>query len=315
MKKLLLVTLIIFAFALSGCNFPGFEGETTLDPDDAMATEISRILTGTPIQIDSTATPVVEENEPTQAPEKTEEIQPTEAEEELPEPTQPVEPEDTEEPDETEEPTQTPEPTDTPAPTPTATLADTDPTGDLGNPDWVDNMNNGDNWPTGVDQYSAIKFEDGYLKLTAGTDVDGWRVTWPSLGDFYLEATLQSPDCSGSDHFGLMFRVPSDSQASKGYLFGITCDGRYSLRRWDGTVMYSLIGLTSSDAINEGEEEVNKIGIMAKDSNLTLYINGEKVNEVSDANYLEGRFGVFVGGTNVEDLTVWVDQIRYWDVP
>lgn len=300
MKKLTLITIIIFALVLAGCNLPGSEGDSALDPDAAMATEIARILTGTPIQVDESPTQVVEE------PEETEEVEPTEVEEALPEPTQPVE---------VEEPTATPAPTATTAPTPTATLADTDPTRNLGDPNWVDNMNNDDNWPTGFSDYTSIEFKDGFLRLTSQTDLDGWRVSWPTIDDFYLETTLQTPECDGSDHFGLMFRVPADSQAGKGYLFGITCDGRYGLRRWDGRTMHFLVNWTSHDSIKEGNNVVNKLGVMARASNLAFYINGQKVNEVTDSNYLEGKFGFFVGGTNVEKLSVWVDQVRYWTQP
>jgi hypothetical protein len=305
MKKLTLVTIIIFAFVLAGCNLPGSERDAAIDPDDAMATEIARILTGTPIQVDESPTQVVEEPEETQEVQPTE-AEPTEAEEELPEPTQTIE---------VEEPTATPAPTDTPAPTPTATLADTDPTRNLGDPNWVDNMNNDDNWPTGISEYTTIDFKDGFLRLTAQTDLDGWRVSWPTIGDFYLETTLQTPACDGSDRFGLMFRVPAESQAGKGYLFGITCDGRYGLRRWDGKTMHFLINWTANDAIKEGNNVVNKLGVMARGSDLAFYINGQKVDEVTDSNYLEGKFGFFVGGTNVEDLSVWVDQVRYWTEP
>jgi hypothetical protein len=300
MKKLTLITIIIFAFGLAGCNFPGFEGDTALDPDDAMATEIARILTGTPIQVDESPTQVIEE------PEETEEVEPTEPEAELPEPTPTVA---------VEEPTATPAPTDTPAPTPTSTLAGTDPALTLGDPTWVDNMNNGDNWPTGFDKFTSIDFKDGFLRLTALTDLDGWRVSWPTIEDFYLEATLQTPECDGGDHFGLMFRVPADSQAGRGYLYGITCDGRYGLRRWDGRTMHILVDWTDDDAIKEGDNVVNKLGVMARGSNLALYINGQKVNEVTDSSYLDGKFGIFVGGINVEDLSVWVDQVRYWTEP
>lgn len=295
MKKLIVFTILIFAFVLTGCNFPGFQSDVELDPDDAMATEIARILTGTPIQIEPTDSPVEDEIEEPEIPEETEAV--------LTEPTEPAEP------------TQTPAPTDTPQPTPTATLADTDPPLTLGSPDWVDNMNNDDNWPTGYSEYSAIAFSDGFLKLTALSDVDGWRVTWPTIDDFYLEATLQTPECSGNDHYGLMFRVPADSQAGKGYLFGITCDGRYSLRRWDGTVMHFPVNWTAHNAIIKGENVVNKLGVMGQGQNIALYINGQKVQEVADSNYLEGKFGLFVGGTNVEDLTLWVDQVRYWTQP
>lgn len=294
MKKLIVVTTLIFALFLSGCNFPGFGTDEAPDPEDAMATEIARILTGTPVEVDVSPTPVDEDVE----------VEPTP----LPEPTEPVE---------TEEPTPVPTPTpaDTPVPTPTATLVSTDPTLTLGNPDWVDNMNNDANWPTGFSDFTAIKFENGFLKLTAQTNLDGWRVSWPVIEDFYLEATLQTPECEGNDHFGLMFRVPADSRAGQGYLFGITCDGRYSLRRWDGTTMHFLINRTANDAINEGANVVNRLGVMARGANLAFYINGQKVNEVSDSNYLEGKFGIFVGGTNVDNLSVWVDQVRYWTVP
>jgi hypothetical protein len=300
MKKFKLFSIIVLALVLVGCNMPGSQ-EGEVDQDDSMATEIAKILTGTPVEIEPSATPVVEDEEPT-------EVVETE------EPTQ----EPTEEPEtETPEPTETPEEEeDTPTPTaePTPTTVAGDPASTLGEPDWVDNMEDGEGWATGYSEYSSIEFDDGYLKLTADQDVDGWRLTWPFLEDFYLEAKVQSPECEGSDHFGIMFRVPANANANRGYLYGITCDGRYGLRRWDGQTMYFPVPWTESDVIKVGEDVVNTLGIMADGSTLTLYINGQEVDEVTEGSYLAGSFGVFVGGTNVEDLTVWVDQIRYWTI-
>lgn len=323
MKKFTIISLILVAVLLSSCNYPGYESDSSSEPDDAMATEISRILTGTPIQVDEEPTPS-EEIEETDSPDQTEE-----PEQETAEPEEPEEPEETEvtetvEPEETEaettEPeeetaTVTPTPTMTPTTTPTETLAETDPVLTLGDSDWVDEMNNGTHWPTGFNEYTSISFDDGYLKMAADTELDGWRFTWPLIADSYLEATLQSPNCEGNDHFGVMFRSPKDADANKGYLFGITCDGRFSLRRWNGQTMFYPVDWTASDAIKTGENEINKLGIMAEGENLTLYINGQKVKEVTDDAYLAGNFGIFVGGTNVEDVAVWVDQIRYWTIP
>lgn len=312
MKKIITLSLIILAVILSGCNMPGYESPPD-ESDDSMATEISRILTGTPIEIQ----PTPQEEQPTTEPEE----QTTEPQEDTVEPaTATPLPEETEVPPtetlEPEEDTPTPTSTFTPTLAPTATLSDTDPAASLGSPDWVDGMDDGDNWPTGYNEYTSIDFEDGYLKLTADLDVDGWRLSWPFLDDFYLESTLKTDDCQGADHFGLMFRVPANANANKGYLFGITCDGKYSLRRWDGVNMYSPVSWTASNAINKGENVVNKIGVMAKGENLALYINGQKIKEVVDNVYLEGNFGIFVGsGGTTEDLTVWVDQIRYWENP
>lgn len=284
MKKQTVILLILLALVVSACNMPGYNDSETDETDDSMATEIAKILTGTPIEVEPTPTSIEETTapEPTNTP---------------------------------EEATATPAPTDTPTLEPTPTLADTDPAQTLGDPDWVDNMENGDNWATGYSDYTSIEFDDGYLQLTAEDDVDGWRLAWPTLDNFYLEAKVQSPECEGSDHFGLMFRVPANSNANKGYLFGITCDGRYSLRRWDSETMHFPVTWTETDALNTGEDETNIMGVMADGANLALYINGQKVEQLTDNAYLEGKFGVFVGADNVEDLTVWVDYVRYWDLP
>jgi hypothetical protein len=284
MKKLTIISLLVLALVLTGCNFPGSQDQTPEGEDDSMATEIARILTGTPVEAETTPTLI-----PTQIP-PTSTTKPTE---EKPEPT----------------------PTNTLSAEVTPTLSDDDPAADLGEPDWVDDMANGDNWPTGVNKFTTIAFKDGFLKLTAETTLDGWRLSWPFLKDFYLEATMETPACDSSDHYGLMFRVPANASANKGYLFGISCDGTYSLRRWDGQTMYFPINWTASEAILEGEDVVNKLGIMARGSEIALYINGQKVNEVTDNAYLEGSFGIFVGSINADDFTVWVDQVRYWENP
>ncbi len=305
MKKWMIISTLLLALILTGCNLPGYEGTSPEDADAAMATEISRILTGTPIELEETLAP---EEEETTVPEESETAPTQKTEPEV------VEEEEEEEQEETQEET-TPEPTSTPTITPTATLSETDPAKSLGEPDWADSMDNGDNWPTGYNEYTTIKFENGYLKLTGETELDGWRLSWPFLSDFYVEAKIQTPKCEGSDHFGLMFRVPANANANKGYLFGITCDGDYSLRRWDGQTMYFPVDWTESSAINTGENAINTLGVMAKGADLVLYINGQKVKEVSDNAYAEGSFGVFVGSVDTEDVTIWVDQIRYWEKP
>jgi len=317
MKKISLITMIAVVLVLSSCNLPGFDGQTQEPDDDSMATEISKILTGTPIEVrntpTSTSVPDSTEEEPTTPPDAPDE---TETPEDTDEPTE----EPTADPTETDEPeeaTATPTMTSTPLPTATATLADTDPVTSLGSPDWVDAMNDGGNWPTGFNEYTSIEFDDGYMKLTAELDaIDGWRLSWPYLEDFYLEIKLTTPECTTNDHFGVIFRVPENSNANMGYLFGIDCDGQYSLRRWNGEVMSFPITWTDSDLINTEAEADNRLGVMAEGQNLILYINGEKVDEVSDSTYLEGSFGVFVGSGGItEDFTVWVDEISYWDIP
>lgn len=291
-KRLTFLSIVIIALLLAGCNLPASQ-DAAEPTDDSMATEISKILTGTPVQVLISPTPDTGQGETQEPTDEMATDSPTE---------------------EPAEDTATPTATATATVAPTATLSDSDPAASLGTPNWVDALDNGNNWLTDNDAFTQIKFEGGYMKLTAITDLDGWRLSWPAPDDFYLEGKFQTPDCSGTDHYGLMFRTPKNSGASKGYMFGVTCDGKYSLRLWNDPNMTVLIGWTASDKILKGEDVVNTLGVMAKDNKLTLYVNGSKVNEVTDSTFSEGIFGVFVGGDSGVDFTMWLDQIRYWDV-
>ncbi len=297
MKKLTIILVIIFTLLLSGCNLPASSGPAE-QSDESMATEIAKILTGTPVQILISPTP---------------ETQLTEA---GPEETQSGSGIVTITPG-AEDPTATTEPTVTLTPTitPTATLSASDPALTLGNPDWVDDMDDGDNWATGEDDYSKVSYADGYMKIITKTAYDAWRLTWANPTNFYLEAKLQTPECSGSDHYGLMFRSPRETGTDQGYLFAISCDGKYNLRSWNAPNMTWLINWTESDQIHQGADVQNTLGVMAKGSTIALYINGEKVDQIENNTYSQGVFGIFVGGANTDDLTLWADQIRYWDNP
>ena len=293
MKKITLIIFVLLALVLSACNYP-IVNENPEDQDNSMATEIARILTGTPVTILISPTVADETGEPTEA-EETEEMEPAA----------------TNTPEVVAD-TATPTPTMTSTIAPTPTLSDGDPALSLGTPDWVDTMDNGNNWMAGADSYTSVKFEDGVMKLTAESDLDGWRLSWPVLTNAYLEAKFQTTDCSGSDHYGIMFSSPYESGTDQGYLFGITCDGRYNLRMWDQPNMTTLESWTDSDAINIGDNAQNTLGVLTDDGTISLYINGEKVKEVEDDTFKTGVFGIFIGSDNVENLTVWVDQIRYW---
>lgn len=214
---------------------------------------------------------------------------------------------------------------------PTATLTSTpqagftpppdNPRAKLGTATWTDTMNNGDNWPTGADKYTSINFSDGKLKLAGLTTTDGWRlVATEKLANMYLEMTVSTGNCSGSDRYGFFFRVPNAVDANRGYLYGITCDGNYSLREWDATIgskgqMTNLISWTASSAIQAGSNKTNTIGVMAVGDRMVLYANGVLLKEVSDSTFKEGSIGLFVGARETSNFTISVDEIAYWKNP
>jgi hypothetical protein len=206
--------------------------------------------------------------------------------------------------------------TATTGPTATVAAATTpiagDPVSKLGTPTWKDTFANADNWATGEGKFTKITVGSNKLTLTGLSNLDGWRLTAPKIANFYIEATIQTGTCSGSDHYGLIVRVPDMSTANSGYLVGLTCDGKYSLRKWDGTNMTDVIAWTKSDAIKSGSDQTNRLGVLANGSDFTVYINGVAQKSASNDAFKEGNFGFFVGASKTANLTITASQIAYW---
>lgn len=318
MKKM--IFLLLFSVFLAGCDLISRTSEPQIiQPtlsDAEMQTQLAMMLTAMPTE---TAVPItVPSNTPaplvataTQAavpPTETQALAPTLT----PEPEQP-----------------TPTSTSTQAPTattgPAFTAVPGDPRGRQGSPSSTDAMNDATTWiwPTGASEFSEISFSGGFMNLTALSTKLGWRMANPEgveLGNMYLEATFKTAGCSGSDQYGLMVRVPVLRDADRGYLFGFTCDGKYSLRKWDGLdgengKMTRLKEWTASDAIQTGSNQINRMGLMMIGSKMVMYANGQLLGEVTDGTWTSGYFGVFVGSGPTDKFLVQVDEMSYWKNP
>ena len=299
MKKSTLFISIALSILLSACSLPI---QNSTPSSGQVATQVSAILTSMP-----TPSPF---NNPTQA------ILPSASP--SPEPSNtPVTPTSTV-PAPTMAPataTQTELPTMTQTVAASPTLSSSDPLSKLGNPTWQDTFQNDLNWPTGDNEFSSIKIENGQLVLTSLSKLDGWRLAFAPAQNYYLEASLKSDNCSGSDHFGLIVRVPDPKTADNGYLFGITCDGQYSIRKWNGTKMTYLVNWTATDVLSAGAGKTNRLGVLAIGNHLSLYLNGKLIVGTQDSSYSTGYFGVFVGGNNTPNLSVTLTSIAFWENP
>lgn len=194
----------------------------------------------------------------------------------------------------------------------TSTPAIDDPAEGLGDPNYQDDFSTGDNWSLGKDSYMDLIPSNGKLIMHGISTVSGWRITRASLADGYIQLTGETQICSGIDNYGLYFRVPNAVYANSGYLFGITCDGRYALRKWNGETMTSLIYWKPDEAIHTGEGKTNKIGVLLNGHEMKLYINGEYVARAIDDDYDIGSIGVYIGAKESGDMTVFLDDLSVW---
>ncbi len=213
----------------------------------------------------------------------------------------------------------TPTPSETPTPTltPTATPSSGDPRARLGSPTWRDAFDSGANWPLYADEHVRFTVEEGRLVMTAlkAELYDGWVLSWPQVDRFYLEAPIAFGTCAERDRAGLVFRAYATPNGYAGYLFAVTCDGRYSLRAWNAPGFSSIVDWTQDDRIQVGANATNRLGVWVEGSRIQLYINGELAREVTDTSHAGRMFGLFVGAAKTAGFTARVDEIAYWLLP
>jgi len=231
-------------------------------------------------------------------------------------PTKPAAPEATDTPVSPTETTK-PESTATTAASPVVTLIPSDPLSGLGNPEWHEGFDGTGAWYAFQDEFVSFQSVENKLEMTAfqANNRNGWALA-PQLlpNKYYVEMTATfSSACKGADHFGLI--LSPVSSADKGYLLGISCDGKYVFWKWDGTRMTPLANWKVSDAILGGANKTNRIGIKVEKNNFSLYANGVLLKELTDVAYDELYFGIFIGAAETAGFQVQVSSMNYWPLP
>jgi len=322
----------ILAIILGACTLPSTYAPTHQPTTEsgnpeytAAAATIAAQLTEISIPIEPlptsegarTDTPEPAAPSPSQPPANAEDI-PTET---LP-PTSSAFPTNTPLPSDTPIPTETPTPTNTspPTDTPTPTLVVDDPkiVMELGEPSWQDTFENTSNWPLYNDEHVSMNLtSNNELQMTAknADKWESWMLTWPVLTNFYLEVVVTPLDCNGLDRYGLLARASADAKG--GYLFGLTCDGRYSFRTWDGEGFNMLSAWTPSPLVLKGPGQTNRLGLLAEENRFTLYNNGHLLTTIVDEaeSFTEGLVGLFVGSVLTPNMTVQFTEVSIWELP
>ena len=190
-----------------------------------------------------------------------------------------------------------------------------DPAVALGKPSGQDTFDNANNWTLFDSQCFKSEIKDGKYYMTAKgvKDYTCWEVTWPLLQNFYLEVDVQTPQaCSPNDAYGVLFRAPDNN---RGYLYGLTCDGRYYLNIFDGQTTTQLIKPSSNPAILVGAGKVNRMGVVVYGAQYQLYANGYYLNQAVDSTYLDpGKIGFFVRSATTQPYTVAFDNLKVWQL-
>jgi hypothetical protein len=292
--KINIIWLILLIFLLSACNLPT---QKTADPD-VVAQMVESTLTAQASQIVIQEVTNTSESQPEASPSETftATVQNTETL------------------------TPTPEQTATPTETFTPTISPDDPKQTLGQPAWRNTLDSGGSFGLDAagyeDDYSRIKVANGVMELTSFSTYGyrNWRLTSQNPDDFYIEAIFKTQVCSGNDLYGLVMRAP-DYSSGGGYYAGLTCNGQYNLSKITDSGTSYIISNTTVGSILSGAGQTNRLGILANGESLKIYINEKLITEISDSSYTDGGYiGAFVAGSS-GSLTVYMDEISYWNLP
>ena len=220
----------------------------------------------------------------------------------------------------TTEPSPTPTDTPTAGPSPTITpppLPEGDPrTGlDLSVPDYHDTFETKFLWGEFITEGAATNILDDDRFRTTDHVADtflSWSATDIKATNFYAQINAEFTDCDGKDSAGLVFRIPPEVY-NRGYTLEVSCDGMYRVRKFLGDAPpQTLVDWTESEAINQGPDSSNQIGVFAGGSKIVPIINEISLPEIEDYSYTLGTFGIFSNAYETIDLTIYFDDFRYW---
>ena len=67
--------------------------------------------------------------------------------------------------------------------------------------------------------------------------------------------------------------------------------------------------------ILKGSNQINRLGVMAKGSELKLYVNGVLIDTIKDKTFSQGYIGLYIGRKETKNLTSILDEISFWNLP
>jgi hypothetical protein len=164
----------------------------------------------------------------------------------------------------------------------------------------------------GTDQRE--RFERGYVEGRYFFDLYepnwfAWAHPGKQFDDVSVEADVYLASGSQDSHFGVLCRhIDLDGF----YYFAISADGSYAIfRRVDGGDLEVLSaggrGMVPSPAIRTGSQ-TNHVLAVCEGNELSLYVNGELLEMVTDDTYAQGDVGIGAGSGVEGDALVQFDN-------
>jgi hypothetical protein len=157
----------------------------------------------------------------------------------------------------------------------------------------------------------AFAFAGGAYRIT----VNAPNITPGSTGDIELTNFLVEVDASQragpEGQYGLFFRQQDERNF---YFFAVTPRQTFSFWKMVNGAWTELIPWTEADAIAAGSSEVNRIGVLAEGSRITLLVNDTPVAQFEDESFANGKIALAAGSFAEGGVEVEFDNLDAWEL-
>lgn len=162
-------------------------------------------------------------------------------------------------------------------------------------------------WATGTNTESSVEYHNGKLVIQLFTDnYFVWTLAEPEdLKGLHIEVTAENISGEESTAFGIVCNAPTQDNY---YYLAITGAGHYAIAKAakgeDDKV------LVEGNAVSiQRHAQAYRIGADCGAGQLTLYVDGEKIETVRDSTFAGGSLGLFVYTSEASSAEVRFDDL------
>jgi hypothetical protein len=147
-------------------------------------------------------------------------------------------------------------------------------------------------WGTGTDSSSSVEYKDGGLQMIVYIP---YYVTWSTQGlesyeNAHIEASVKNESSDPEALFGIVCNEQGSTESF--YYVGVSPDGYYAFIKSAVGQDDVFLKEGTSDLISASSGSV-RLGLDCGGGSLTLYVNGQQIDSVSDTTYTSGVIGLF----------------------
>jgi hypothetical protein len=149
-------------------------------------------------------------------------------------------------------------------------------------------------WGTGTDNDSSVEYSSSKLNISVNKDL---YFVWSTPSDkeyenVHIEATAFNNSTDSAGAFGIICNLQLTNTS---YYFAVTGAGEYAIGRYTfagDTLLTNGGEWGNSDLIKSGADSY-RIGADCGSGTLTLYVDGQRIDSVSDTTYTSGKVALF----------------------